>query len=93
MANATIIKHDGQRPSEPFSRSKLHASILAACLSVRSPVGEAESIASAICVHLTDWLGGKSEVTSHDVRRKASQLLASLHPEAAYLYQQHRLVI
>ncbi len=88
-----IIKQDGRRPSETFTRGKLHASIRAACLSVRSPEGVAETTAQNVCDAVVEWLATKSEVTSVDLRRKATETLQSFHPEAAYLYKHHRLVI
>lgn len=88
-----IIKRDGQRPTERFHREKLHSSIRAACLSVRSPEGEAETTATSVCDAVITWLETKPEVTSHDLRRKATAILKQFHPEAAYLYQHHRLVM
>ena len=88
-----IVKRNGQRPSENFSKEKLHASILAACLSVRTPVGQAESIAHAVSESVISWLETKPEVTSHDVRRIAAKHLRTHHPDAAYIYEQHRLTI
>jgi transcriptional regulator NrdR family protein len=88
-----IIKRGGDRPSERFDRDKLHASVRAACLSVRSPEGEAEMIAEKVCDALVNWLDTKPEVTSNDLRRKATETLQDFHPEAAYLYKHHRLVI
>lgn len=88
-----IIKRGGSRQSERFSRDKLHKSILAACLSVRSPEGEAELTAKNVCDAVIKWLALKPEVTSHDLRRKATETLLIHHPEAAYLYKHHRLVI
>jgi len=88
-----IVKRNGQRPSENFSQEKLHASILAACLSVRTPVGQAESIAHAVSDIFISWLETKPEVTSQDVRRIAAKHLRTHHPDAAYIYEQHRLTI
>lgn len=88
-----IIKRGGQRPTEAFGRDKLHDSIRAACLSVRSPEGEAESAASAVCDAVIAWCSTKTEVTSNDIRRKATEKLTALNPEAAYLYKHHRLVL
>ena len=94
MAHPTdVIKRDGQRPSESFDRAKLHTSVRAACLSVRSPDGEAETIAADVCNAIEAWLAGKLEITSSDLRRKATEALGSFHPEAAYLYKHHRLVM
>ena len=89
----TVIKRGGRRPSETFNSDKLHASVLAACLSVRSPEGEADLTARTVCDAVRRWCDTKPEVTSSDLRRKAVDSLSVLHPEAAYLYKQHRLVI
>lgn len=88
-----IVKRAGKRPTERFDRAKLHASILAACLSVRSPEGQAEATARAVCDAVITWLERRPEVTSYDLRRVASAHLKSYHPEAAYLYEQHRITI
>ena len=88
-----IIKREGKRHTEQFQRDKLHASIRAACLSVRSPEGVAESTATRVCDAVIIWLDSKPEVTSADLRRKATESLESHHPEAAYLYKHHRFVI
>lgn len=94
MAKAIdIIKREGRRPSERFDRDKLHASIQAACLSVRSPEGEAEMTANTVCDAVIVWLETKPEVTSADLRRKAAEALERHHPEAAYLYKHHRMVM
>lgn len=88
-----IIKRGGDRPTERFDRKKLHASVRAACLSVRCPEGEAEMVADAVCDALEQWLATRPEVTSNDLRRKATETLHRHHPEAAYLYKHHRLVM
>lgn len=88
-----VVKRDGKRDSEKFSREKLHSSVLAACLSVRSPHGEAETAAGSVCDVVVTWVGTKPEVTSADVRRIAANHLDRIHPEAAYLYKHHRLVL
>jgi transcriptional regulator NrdR family protein len=93
MSSAVIIKRRGERPSEAFERGKLHTSVLAACLSVRTPEGHAEATAEAVCEAVVDWLSRKPEVTSDDLRRKATEALTAFHPDAAYLYKHHRLVI
>ena len=88
-----VIKRDGKRPSEHFNPDKLHASVMAACLSVRSPHGEAALTAQTVCDAVKAWCDKKSEITSADVRRVAASQLERLHPEAAYLYKHHRLVL
>jgi len=88
----TYVVKSGSHDSESFDPLKLHQSIVAACLSVRAHEGEAHSAAERVCRHVINWLVGKTEVTSADVRRVAGHHLSSYHPEAAYLYTQHELV-
>lgn len=88
-----IIKRGGSRPTEKFLRDKLHHSIVAACLSVKTPTGQAEAAANAVCDKVIGWLQQHPEVTSHDIRVVAARHLKSYHPEAAYLYEQHRITI
>ncbi len=88
-----VVKRGGKRTTEPFKRDKLHASVLAACLSVRSPQGMAESAASDVCSVVITWCKTRPEITSDDVRRVAAKHLEIIHPEAAYLYKHHRLVL
>lgn len=88
-----IIKRSGSRPTEHFDIDKLHASIHAACLSVRTPEGEAAEIAHRVSSAVIQWLEDKAEVTSHDLRRVAAASLEAFHPDAAYLYQHHQLVL
>ena len=93
MTTTHIVKNGSKRPSEQFNPNKLHSSILAACLSVRTPEGEAETLAARIVAHVTKWLEYKAEVTSNDIRRIAGSHLTIYHPEAAYLYEQHTNII
>ncbi len=88
-----VVKRSGKRPSEPFNRDKLHASVRAACLSVRSPEGEADTTAHKVADAVIIWLETKPEVTSNDLRRITTHHLKVFHPDAAYLYEQHRSII
>jgi len=88
-----VIKRGGARPSESFARDKLHTSVYAACLSVRTPDGEAAMTATRVCDAVMLWCTTKPEITSNDVRRVASGHLTKFHPEAAYLYKHHRLIL
>lgn len=88
-----IIKQGGTRAAESFQRDKLHRSIVAACLSAGTPKGQAETIAKNVTESVIGWLETRPEVTSHDLRRVASQHLTSHHPDAAYLYQHHRHIV
>jgi len=88
-----VVKRGGKRSSERFSRDKLHASVLAACLSVRSPQAVAHGAADSVCEVVVTWCASKPEITSSDLRRIAADHLQVIHPEAAYLYKHHRLVL
>jgi len=88
-----VVKRGGQRPTERFNRDKLHASVRAACLSVRSPEGHAHDTANSVCDVVIIWLQNKPEVTSSDLRRQATKALETFHPEAAYLYKHHRMIM
>lgn len=88
-----IVKRSGRRPTEQFDHEKLRTSIHAACLSVRSPDGEAQRTASEVTHAVIIWLETKPEVTSNDLRRIAGHHLKKFHPEAAYIYEQHKHII
>lgn len=83
-----IVKRRGH--TEPYDSKKLYASIYAVVLSVRGPVATAELIAQEVTDAINDWIKKKHEVTSGDIRRAAAKHLATLNPDAAYLYEHHR---
>jgi len=88
-----IIKHGGKRPSEKFMPEKLRNSIIAACLSVKTPEGQAEMLADNVLQSVNEWLKQRPEVTSSDLRIIAVRHLKEQHPEAAYIYEQHRITL
>jgi transcriptional regulator NrdR family protein len=91
--STVIIKGKGRRPTEGFSRDKLHKSVVAASLSARAPSGQADNIAYAVTNYVLEWLDAHEEVTSHDIRLVATRHLRAHHPDAAYLYEQHRTTL
>lgn len=88
-----VVKRSGSRPTESFDAEKLRGSIYAACLSVRTPEGVAESTAKNVTKAVVIWLSTKPTITSHDIRHVASTHLHRYHPEAAYLYKHHKVII
>ncbi|MEO6109634.1 MAG: ATP cone domain-containing protein [Candidatus Saccharimonadales bacterium] len=88
-----VIKRNGRRPTESFDPKKLHASIQAACHSAGTAPGHAEQIARAVVKEVHQWLETHPEVTSHDLRRTAARTLKNHSPDAAYLYEQHRITL
>lgn len=85
-----IVKRNNR--SEAYDERKLYASIYASCLSVREPDSAAELIAEKVCGDVRTWLQRKSEVSSADIRKIASTYLETLNPNAAFLYQHHRIM-
>ena len=93
MGKIDVVKSRGKRTTEPFDTEKLHKSIVATCLSVRTPEGQAEEVAESVCIGVLRWCGSRQEITSDDIRRVGSHVLEKQHPEAAYLYRQHLKVL
>lgn len=91
--NAFVVKNTKRYQSERFDPLKLHSSITSACLAVRAYEGEAHLAAQHVCEKVLCWLNTKTEVTSADIRRIATQTLKIHHPEAAYVYQQYELML
>lgn len=89
--STTIVKRRS-RHTEPYDQRKLYASIYAACLSVRTPAGEAELTAQHVCKDIVPWLYQKLEVTSHDIRAQAARHLHTYNPHAAYIYKHHGII-
>lgn len=93
MLAVDVVKRGGERPTEAFERAKLERSIRAALLSVRAPDGQAEDTARRVTDIVEQWLADHTEVTSVDVRLRASSALETLHPDAAYLYKHHKVIM
>lgn len=90
---AHIVKRGGRRQSEPFDKTKLHKSIVSACLSAGASHGQAETTAHRVVEEVIVWLEQRPEVTSHDIRQVAGKHLGRYHHDAAYLYEQHRITL
>lgn len=85
-----IVKRHGH--TELFDDRKLYASIFAACLAVREPIGSAELIADKVVSDMLAWIDQKHEVTSSDIRAHAGRHLLVYQPDAAYMYTHHRII-
>lgn len=88
-----IVKRRGSQRYETFSRDKLKASIIAACNSVYTAEGGAETAAEAVCAAIDEWKNTRPEITSDDIRRVAARTLKIHNPDAAYYYSQHKHII
>jgi transcriptional regulator NrdR family protein len=85
-----IVKRAGL--TESYDERKLYASIYAAALALREPVGSAELIANEVVRLVNEWLAAKHEVTSHDIRVQAAKHLKALNPDAGLIYLNHRII-
>lgn len=81
------------RAISAFDPSRLYESVLSACYAVRLAEGVALDTATHICKLVDDWLHTKSEVTSHDIRLKAGEILSIQCPEAGYFYQHQHTIL
>lgn len=88
-----VVKRSGRRETEAFDTNKLLSSVHAACLSVRTPEGEANMAARNVAAAVILWCETKPAITSSDLRRITTIHLTRYHPEAAYFYQHHRNII
>ena len=88
-----VVKRHGHRASEIFSRSKLHASVVLACKSIRTPDGQADITATQVVEAVVTWCQDHREITSADIRHQAGIVLERLHDEAGYIYQNHTLIV
>lgn len=88
-----VVKRSGKRPTEKFQADKLRSSLIASCLSVQTPQGQAEKSADLVVHSVTVWLDKKSEVTSADLRRIAARHLKTYHQDAAYIYETYHHTI
>jgi len=92
LINKTHIVKRSPSYTEPYDERKLYASVYAACLCVRTPAGEAELTAERICQDILPWLASKQEVTSADIHHKTANHLKVYNPDAAYMYERHRII-
>ncbi len=90
---ADIVKRGGKRPTENYERAKLERSIRSALRSLKTPDGQTNDTARAVCDLVEQWLQNQHEVTSEDLRRKANDALAPLHPEAAFIYKNFKIIL
>ncbi|CAN5682445.1 hypothetical protein BH23PAT2_BH23PAT2_07000 [soil metagenome] len=85
-----IVKRAGH--SEVYDARKLYASIYNACLSVREHPGSAELISKEVTEEFEKWLTNKHEITANDIRKRASEHLKAINPDAAHIYIHHRVM-
>lgn len=88
-----VVKTGRGKHPEFFNAEKLQKSIVAACASSGTPIGQAESLARRVVNEVEIWLENRPEVTSADIRRVAARYLKPYHPDASYLYEHHRSIL
>tara|TARA_B100001245_G_scaffold155221_1_gene116383 strand:+ start:7145 stop:7429 length:285 start_codon:yes stop_codon:yes gene_type:complete len=88
-----VVKPYGKQKPMTYDSEKLARSINSACLSVRTPEGEAASTASHVARIVSLWVNSKPAITTHDIRRLVAQHLQRYHPDAAYYYLHQRRIL
>lgn len=83
----------GKKSSEAYDETKLRQSLSEACYSVSVSEGATHDIVTQVIKSLQKWLDTKPEVTDRDIRRKASEQLETLCPEAGYLYKNQKSIL
>lgn len=90
----TLVRHGGsKRDSEQFDEDRLRRSLSEACYSVGMSEGATDDIAARVIARVRSWLDNKPEVTNNDIRRKASETLEMMCPEAGYLYKNQNTIL
>ena len=93
MLSPVIVISSNPKKNSYYDRARLRASVITACLSVRTPEGQAENTADAVCDNFELWLKNKPEVTTKDIVTISAKLLEKYHTEAAYIYEQRHIII
>lgn len=93
MSQVLVVSSEGRQPSVAFNPDTLKESIESACLSVNLSQGLATDAANHVCRAVEQWLTGKHEVTTDDIRRIATNSLTVISPEAGYLYKHHHKIL
>ena len=92
-SKVTVISSSNPKKIGEYNRARLRASVITACLSVRTPEGQAENTADTVCDNFEVWLKNKPEVTTKDIVTVSAKLLEKYHTEAAYIYEQRHIII
>jgi len=85
-----VIKASGEL--EHYDNKKLFASIYRTCLACDIDHTHATDIARQVSKGANEWLGNKTEVSSHDIRAHAHASLRKLNKQAGCLYAHHRII-
>lgn len=86
-----ILKNNGT--VEKFELSKLVDSLIGTFEISKSPEGMSNDIIRKTISEFHTWSKDKTEITSNDIRRKISEIIENLHPEAAYIYKNFKNII
>lgn len=91
--NVNVISIENSKQIEKYDRARLRASVTTACLSVKTPEGQAIKTAETVCDEFEKWLEGKQEITDKDIVNKTAKILEKYHTDAAYIYEQKHIII
>lgn len=88
-----VVKRSKRRPNEKYDPDKLYDSLVRSCRSVHLPAGEASDIARKVTAAVDAWCGGKTVVTTIDIRKAASRHLEKYNSDVAYIYHSHKVIL
>ncbi len=82
------VKRKGHK--EPFDPRKIYASVYSSCVALRMTEDEAELIAQKVESDIKETVKDAEEVTAHTIHKLVVESLKKYHPDAAYLYENHK---
>ncbi len=79
-----VVKRKGHE--EEFDDRKIYGSVYNASLNAHYNEETAESMAEDVVAELNEWIEGREEVTSGEIRKKVKKVLEDMDEDVALLY-------
>ena len=80
-----VVKRHGHK--EAFDERKLYASVYSASLNIDHEESIAEKMAGDVTAEIKKWISDRKEVSSHEIKKKAHQLLLKMDHDVALMYE------
>ena len=75
-----------------YSQDRLEQAIKKAVTANHSSIGQAEDFAGRVIAKIEDWIENKTEFTSRELRLQAAAALSDYDPDAAYFYENEKMI-
>jgi transcriptional regulator NrdR family protein len=79
-----VVKRKGH--TEPYDEKKLYGSVYASALNAHHDEGTAEEMGDRVVDYMEQWLAGRHEVKSTELRRQTKKVLDEIDKDVAQLY-------